>query len=64
MNTSKTMKWMRRHVGEYVDDCFEINCTRLAEDCAIELYDRAATEDEFECAFEASEEYDAVQCST
>jgi hypothetical protein len=34
---SKVRNWMRREVLNYLDDCNEINCTKLAEDAADEF---------------------------
>ena len=34
---NKVENWMRREVQEYLDECNEINCTKLAEDAANEF---------------------------
>lgn len=34
MEKREARKWMRLHVSEYVEAGGEVNCTRLAEECA------------------------------
>lgn len=55
---AKAQKWMRRDVHQYVDYWGEVKMTELAQDCAIELFNRAAEEEEFEEAFDAAEWYE------
>ena len=50
-----TKQWMRKNYEDYVE-YGELNTTQMAEDCAIELFDRNAEDDEFFAAFEISEE--------
>jgi hypothetical protein len=50
--------WMKKNIDNYVDKYGDINITQLAEDCAIELFDRNAEDDEFFAAFEAGESYE------
>ena len=57
----KIKQWMRKNSEDYIDDCGELNMTQLAEDCAIELFDRNANEDEFYKAFEIAEELDKTE---
>jgi hypothetical protein len=33
----KVKRWMRIHESEYMDECNELDCTRLAEDAAQEF---------------------------
>lgn len=33
----KVKRWMRIHLSEYVDECGELDCTKLAEDAAQEF---------------------------
>lgn len=54
---SVAYNWMGRMVGEYIDECGDVNMTELAEDCANALFNREATEEEFELAFKVSEKY-------
>ena len=51
----KTKTWMRKNYKDYVE-YGELNTTQMAEDCAVDLFNRNANEDEFFAAFEVSEE--------
>lgn len=62
---SEAKRWMRVHIEECVDSCGEIDCTKLAEDCAnhFEFYDKDSSDAEipeeiFDLAVQVSEETD------
>ena len=48
--------WMRKNSVNYIDKFGELNMTQMAEDCALELFNRNAEDAEFFKAFEISEE--------
>ena len=57
MESYKVYNWMKAHIRDY-DEYGEVNMTALAEAAANAIYDRAATEEEFEIAFEVTEAFD------
>jgi len=60
-NEQRQKRWMQRNVENYVDDWGEVKMTELAQDCCIELFNRAAEEDDFFMAYEVGtwwEKYD------
>ena len=50
-------RWMKTNVSNYVDSYGDINTTQMAEDCALELFDRNAEDDEFFAAYEEAERH-------
>lgn len=62
MNPDQIRKWMKAHVGNYVDECNEVNATKLVEAWDAECGDGEETLDPdhiaWDIAAELAEEYD------
>jgi len=58
---NKYFQWMKKNIEDYIDECGEVDCTSLAENCADNFYiyedeiDFKIPDEIFDLAVEASQ---------